>query len=606
MSRSSQASPPSADKGRDWREIATAAVLVAVLLYWAVPHLPDWGIALVSAGLAAALVYVLRPAWHWLFGPVFVYDLIRTTRKGRHVLFRCLYAGALLIALAIFVAIEFGAAWDHLFEWRTVSTRDRNLNEIATRFFAAFFIAQQCAVLLLAPVYTAGALIEEKEHGTLELLLATDLTSREIVLGKLASRTANMLLLLLTGLPILALTQLLGGIDPNLVLLGFAFSILWVVSLSSVALLVSTYARSSLGALGGTYAWVVLPGACCCAINPAWLQSDSRELLQLLGLMGLLYGLVIVAASYGTIQRLERLRKAEPRGRSRTADRPSAVGEAVAGMLAAVVPADRPASPLRPTDWFRPPVFDRAMLWKELHAGPRFRLQNLSTLAMGLVLIVWMVLGIGLLVSVLTALAIGRLPEAIVAVLQLTGAGCVSLALLVVGHYAAGRISHEREEGTLDLLLLTPLSRSEILHAKWLGSLYSARQFAWLLGIIWLGGTLLMGLNILSLPLLLLASAVFAAFTAWLGLFCSVICRTTVRATLWTLGVLAAILIAPLALGIRELAGFSPIASLAVLTFGYNRIPAAQELEQVLAWLIVYALATFFLWGATNVVFRRR
>jgi ABC-type transport system involved in multi-copper enzyme maturation permease subunit len=246
------------------------------------------------------------------------------------------------------------------------------------------------------------------------------------------------------------------------------------------------------------------------------------------------------------------------------------------------------------------------MLWKELHAGPQFRVQNLSTVVVGLVLIMLLFLGFWLLVGLLGALAIGELPEAIVLMIQLTGVGSVSLALLVVGHYAAGRISHEREEGTLDLLLLTPLSRSEILHAKWLGSLYGARQFAWPLGILWLGGTLLAGLNILSLPLLLLAAAIFAAFIAWLGLFCSVVCRTTVRATLWTLGVLAALLVAPLALGIRQLAGFSPIASLAVLTFGYNRIPAAEELEPVLAWLVVYALATFFLWGATTAVFRRR
>jgi len=47
------------------------------------------------------------------------------------------------------------------------------------------------------------AIAEEKERKTLDFLLASDLRSREIVLGKLASRLAYLTLVLLTGLPLL-------------------------------------------------------------------------------------------------------------------------------------------------------------------------------------------------------------------------------------------------------------------------------------------------------------------------------------------------------------------------------------------------------------------
>src|SRR5438094_417338 len=85
--------------------------------------------------------------------------------------------------------------------------------------------------LLATAAYTAGAISEEKEHRTLEYLLATDLRNREIVLGKLASRLANLALLVVAGLPVLSLLQFLGGVDPDLMLATFALTGLTMASL---------------------------------------------------------------------------------------------------------------------------------------------------------------------------------------------------------------------------------------------------------------------------------------------------------------------------------------------------------------------------------------
>src|SRR5207247_1857182 len=92
----------------------------------------------------------------------------------------------------------------------------------------------------------------------LEFLLASDLSSREIVLGKLVSRLANVGLLISAGLPILSLLELVGGIDPNLVLAGFVTTGLTALGLASVSLLCSMYARQSLRALIFAYLLVFL------------------------------------------------------------------------------------------------------------------------------------------------------------------------------------------------------------------------------------------------------------------------------------------------------------------------------------------------------------
>jgi ABC-type Na+ efflux pump permease subunit len=62
---------------------------------------------------------------------------------------------------------------------------------------------QVAAVFWLTPAYLASAIVQEKERRTIEFLLITDLSSREIVLGLAFSRLALLALVLLAGLPIL-------------------------------------------------------------------------------------------------------------------------------------------------------------------------------------------------------------------------------------------------------------------------------------------------------------------------------------------------------------------------------------------------------------------
>src|SRR4051812_45719234 len=116
---------------------------------------------------------------------VFFLDLLRTARRGRPALLRALYALALLAALGGLFVRSFPGAL--AFDPQVVAreTGAALMARFAGQFAAVCAAVQLGAVLLLAPAATAGAIAEERQRGTLDLLLTSDLTAAEIVLGKL-------------------------------------------------------------------------------------------------------------------------------------------------------------------------------------------------------------------------------------------------------------------------------------------------------------------------------------------------------------------------------------------------------------------------------------
>lgn len=235
------------------------AILVGALgLWWyrfripAAPQTALW-IVLLASFLAAS-----RDGWRRLFGPLLFYDVLRTARRGRYIALRCVYAGLLLGLLFTVYYSWFGGRNTSMRElFSGASVESRAMTRFAGSFFSTFMGAQFAAVVLLTPAYAAGSIAEEKERRTLEFLLATDLHSREIILGKLASRLGNMTLLILTGLPFLGLLQFLGGVDPNLVLAGFVATFFTMLSVGAASVMASVWSNKALDAMALTYLWVI-------------------------------------------------------------------------------------------------------------------------------------------------------------------------------------------------------------------------------------------------------------------------------------------------------------------------------------------------------------
>ena len=78
-------------------------------------------------------------------------------------------------------------------------------------FFGTFGVMQLLAVMLIGPCAGGRTIALQHERRTIEYLFATPLSNLEIVTGKLGGRVLQILYLVLSGLPVLALAMLLGG-----------------------------------------------------------------------------------------------------------------------------------------------------------------------------------------------------------------------------------------------------------------------------------------------------------------------------------------------------------------------------------------------------------
>lgn len=509
---------------------ASAAAEVAGLeLGW------PWRVrAALLAPAALALVLVadrvrrLRP-----LGPMLLYDLVRTSRRGQTIGHRCFYA---VVILATFFLVYW--SWVPPGDWRSLLWRPVRLGvtpeetaRFANTFFNTFMVVQLGVLLLITPIYTATAVSEEKERRTLEFILTTDLTDREIVLGMLGSRLGTLLLLGMTGLPIVSFLPFLGGVDPVRVMAGFAAAAVTVISLGSVSMLVSVYARTSLGAVIGTYFWAIVVFVPMAGFLSSLLLRGDSPTAFLAFYLGIHAFLAVVLASWAVAElRPSAMAAVEgftplPRPMSRLASVPE------------VPPAEEPGPARLPWDDRRPrrsdPVWDNALLWKELYtegtvgaAGTR---------------------DVGKIVSVVAVVAVlaylpgafstkdQGLADATHRWVQGLGTTVSCLTLVGVALSAASRLSRERERRTLDGLRALPIEPREILLAKWLASILSVRWLLVPLAALWAFGVVTGGLSPFALPWLVGAWLAYAGFVAALGLLFSALARTTLRAFLFTL-----------------------------------------------------------------------
>ena len=98
----------------------------------------------------------------------------------------------------------------------------RRYAALGESYFYAIIGVELAIVMLSGPAATAGAICVDRARGTLTHMLATDLSDAEIVLGKLAARLLPILGLVACSWPVLAVSSLLGGIDPTALTLAFA------------------------------------------------------------------------------------------------------------------------------------------------------------------------------------------------------------------------------------------------------------------------------------------------------------------------------------------------------------------------------------------------
>ena len=174
----------------------------------------------------------MRVIARW-WGPVFEAERTTRARRWQGFALRSLFALGLLLGLLV--------AWANI-EQQTGLMSVEAMAQAASGAFFTVVIFELIGVLLVAPAATAGAICLDKSRGALAHVFVTDLSNREIIVGKLAARLLPVGELIIGTLPVLALVGLLGGIDPiSLAAVGMV-SISLAVLGCSFALMLSVWA----------------------------------------------------------------------------------------------------------------------------------------------------------------------------------------------------------------------------------------------------------------------------------------------------------------------------------------------------------------------------
>ncbi|QEH32043.1 ABC-2 family transporter protein [Aquisphaera giovannonii] len=489
-------------------------------------------------------------------GPVFTFELLRTSRRGSFYVMRAAYAAILLWA--------FYTVYQTWVTWGGDEPPMTAMKALAISSFGAVAVSQVAFILAITPALVAGVIAEEKQRKTLHYLLASRLSGPEIVLGKLLARMLHAAVLLAVGFPVLSLLVLLGGIDPRLIGLACAAAASTAWLLAAMSIWASTLARrpreALMAAYGIEFLWLFVPAMVGMVPSTGWFALD-----------GLLDGVLDILRQSSPVGMAYRTFSAVLMGGGlRVEDLVAMIAyQAVAGAVFAVAAAcqlravfrrqegraGREAGPRR--RWaarlgMRPSLGDRPMLWKELFtARPRGFARiigGLVTLAAGGAFLYYAV-GYGWdafreMRDHAYARSADPWDDANVArwkfhfFLKYTLPFLYIPALLGLAGAAASAITSEHEADTWVSLTATDLTAGEILLAKWLGALRRPWRIVAVIVLSTVAGVLVGSVHPLSLPVQLACLASHGAFAATLGLWISLHLRSTWRAQFLTVSVL--------------------------------------------------------------------
>ena len=144
--------------------------------------------------------------WLLRFGPTnpIVVRLVQTgSRRTRHLYIRSIYLGSLIAVLL----------WALLVNARGDELSYQALAQAGSKSFAVIAFLQIALICVLAPVFMAGAIAQEADPRTWDILLSTPLGATEIVLGNLFGRLFFILALLFSSLPLFAVTQYFASVS---------------------------------------------------------------------------------------------------------------------------------------------------------------------------------------------------------------------------------------------------------------------------------------------------------------------------------------------------------------------------------------------------------
>tara|TARA_R110000868_G_scaffold119469_2_gene316832 strand:+ start:127882 stop:129750 length:1869 start_codon:yes stop_codon:yes gene_type:complete len=146
--------------------------------------------------------------------PIAVRLVQNASRRSKHNYARSGYLGILIIVLL----------WAMLGSTPTGDVSYRELAAAGASSFAGIAYLQVALICIIAPVFMAGAISHEANPKTWDILLTTPMSKLEIVLGNLFGRLFFVLALLFASLPLFALTQFFGGVPGRSIFAAYIVS----------------------------------------------------------------------------------------------------------------------------------------------------------------------------------------------------------------------------------------------------------------------------------------------------------------------------------------------------------------------------------------------
>ena len=181
-------------------------------------------------------------------GPIIAREVLTSPRSPKFYLWRALFS--------CFLFVVMWTAWQSLVGWKDV----REFGVMARfgrELYTMFALIALTLILFFAPLFTAASIAHEKDRRTFILLLMTDLSDLEIVLGKMLAGLLNILAAFSAAAGVLMICTLFGGIS-----FGQVLTLLLVMASSGLAggatgLIVALWRDRAFQSISLTIMWVV-------------------------------------------------------------------------------------------------------------------------------------------------------------------------------------------------------------------------------------------------------------------------------------------------------------------------------------------------------------
>lgn len=177
--------------------------------------------------------------------PMFWEETRRRLRGGRGFVVLLVYVLSLLLALfAITILNPPGGP--------------ENWSAFGANLWKIFFYGQLAVMFLIAPAITASAISAEREHRALDMLFLTRQSTFALVVGKYLGAITQLLVVIVSGLPVVAVVFFYGGVSPVEVVKGYLTILLVSLFYASLGFLASCLFARVASAVAWAYGFTLI------------------------------------------------------------------------------------------------------------------------------------------------------------------------------------------------------------------------------------------------------------------------------------------------------------------------------------------------------------